>query len=185
MDDLLWKSHPKVKQVHVEDYRAPSWSWAAIDAPVIYNEVSGETFCKLLDFSIQNIGPSNYGAVSAGWIRLNGPLQEIFVFAANPYPVFLCQGRNKELRSWGAASLDVVEAKGIDTNRNNTFRVNGALATYADDFWALRVKGEHVLLLGRRGKQSNELFVRIGVGELTGYGSGQFQGVENRTVTIS
>ncbi|GAP92189.1 putative heterokaryon incompatibility protein [Rosellinia necatrix] len=59
-------------------YRAPSWSWASIDAPVKFNALSySNLVAHLEDYHIEPAGSDEFGRVSDGRVELCGPIYEI------------------------------------------------------------------------------------------------------------
>ncbi|KAK7989978.1 hypothetical protein PG989_010293 [Apiospora arundinis] len=62
-------------------YRAPSWAWSSIDAPV--DDRSGQqefvTYSQLLEAECVPFGASNLGEVKDGFITLRGPLVRAFI----------------------------------------------------------------------------------------------------------
>jgi hypothetical protein len=55
-------------------YRAPSWSWVAIDGPINYTNASGlyGHLVKILDVDVQPVGDDVMGQVRSGHIQLEG-----------------------------------------------------------------------------------------------------------------
>ncbi|KAI1814779.1 HET-domain-containing protein [Poronia punctata] len=59
-------------------YRAPSWSWASIDAPVKFIPLTyNHLVAHVEDFHTQPAGSDEYGRVSDGKLDLRGPIYEI------------------------------------------------------------------------------------------------------------
>lgn len=74
--NLLWGV---IKGVRHSTYRAPSWSWAALDGKIIvfsYQYTSTGDYCEVLNSSTVLSGSDLFGQVSAGMITLRGPLKE-------------------------------------------------------------------------------------------------------------
>lgn len=66
-------------------YRAPSWSWAAreypyIDCGILYRSVDTiKELAVLVDYHIELKGSNPYGEITGGWIKLQAPLQPLFL----------------------------------------------------------------------------------------------------------
>jgi len=62
-------------------YRAPSWSWAAINGPVRWplatSNRAGEYYAKLMDYKVTPRTHNIFGEVIDGYITLQAPLWEI------------------------------------------------------------------------------------------------------------
>jgi hypothetical protein len=73
---LLWSTFPS-KAERPSVYRAPSWSWAALDGPVLRTyPLLGICTAELVDCKVDHLNPqAPYGAVSGGSITLKGHLQ--------------------------------------------------------------------------------------------------------------
>jgi hypothetical protein len=77
LSDLLWKVDV---DIYIRDrpltYRAPSWSWAAVECPVIYLPGWVEsTMVSVVDVKVHKApGKSQFGRVTGGYLRLQGKL---------------------------------------------------------------------------------------------------------------
>lgn len=64
-------------------YRAPSWSWASIDGPiscfVCRERLPQAPIATVLEVSTTLVGPDPYGQVSAGHLKIRGPLKRATV----------------------------------------------------------------------------------------------------------
>ncbi|KAK4233393.1 heterokaryon incompatibility protein-domain-containing protein [Achaetomium macrosporum] len=61
------------------DYRAPSWSWASLDAHIRFVPLDfARLVAEFLDAHVEPAGLDPFGKVSAGWIKLWAPLVEVF-----------------------------------------------------------------------------------------------------------
>lgn len=79
LDDLLWV-HGRFRpspNYNNEEYRAPSWSWAAVNGyvrwPFANRNGTYPHFSKLVDYEITKKGRDEFGQVSDGYIVLEGP----------------------------------------------------------------------------------------------------------------
>ncbi|KAH8822012.1 hypothetical protein F5884DRAFT_746295 [Xylogone sp. PMI_703] len=82
---LLWSRDFATIPLPRPRYRAPSWSWASIDSPVIWSKSLPEEGDTCLEAKIirchifLSSSLSPFGAVSDGYITINGPLQRVMV----------------------------------------------------------------------------------------------------------
>ncbi|KAH8624427.1 hypothetical protein IG631_21166 [Alternaria alternata] len=79
---LLWATSESEIAKRPVRYRAPSWSWAAIDGrvdwPSMFEFVGTKILCKLLDVEIQLLRSQQpYGAVTAGRIQVYGEVKQV------------------------------------------------------------------------------------------------------------
>jgi hypothetical protein len=81
-EQLLWSiSEGEIAKRPVR-YRAPSWSWAAIDGkldwPLNAELINAEILCTLLDAEIQPLRSTQpYGAVASGRIKVYGEVKQV------------------------------------------------------------------------------------------------------------
>lgn len=70
---LVWRVYEPIMKLGT-DYRAPSWSWAAVDGPVHPQGCSASTKMHITieDVHIENSGSSMLGATANGYLRLHG-----------------------------------------------------------------------------------------------------------------
>ncbi|KAL4862398.1 heterokaryon incompatibility protein-domain-containing protein [Aspergillus spectabilis] len=86
MEGLLWyvKGRPSRPRPAVEDWRAPSWSWASVDAPDGLGFIApGKRFSPFFDDKIERaecvlVGTNPLGEVTSGFIRLKACLGTAF-----------------------------------------------------------------------------------------------------------
>jgi hypothetical protein len=53
------------------EYRAPSWSWAALDAEIEYGYLNEKSIsAALIDILVVSVGQNPFGRVKSGWIKL-------------------------------------------------------------------------------------------------------------------
>ncbi|KAB8211860.1 heterokaryon incompatibility protein-domain-containing protein [Aspergillus parasiticus] len=81
VDELSWQSEPHCTAVN--EYRAPSWSWASVNGVVIraYNEF--EPMASVLDLKVDIDGDNPYGRVRSGCIKLEAPIFHLVLADAN------------------------------------------------------------------------------------------------------
>ncbi|KAH7074279.1 heterokaryon incompatibility protein-domain-containing protein [Paraphoma chrysanthemicola] len=60
-------------------YRAPSWSWASIDAEIDYigSNSDGERLASLIDVSVKALGKDPFGRLASGRLVLKAPLYDL------------------------------------------------------------------------------------------------------------
>lgn len=51
-------------------YRAPSWSWASLDAEIEYRGLEERPLSKIIDAQVQPVGKDNFGHVASGRLKL-------------------------------------------------------------------------------------------------------------------
>jgi hypothetical protein len=77
MNDLLWQSVEGTKATRPEKYRAPSWSWAAIDGEVKccitgkYDTIS-KKLIQLVSFEEEYLSEDTYGQIKSMTLHING-----------------------------------------------------------------------------------------------------------------
>ncbi|KAL1792884.1 hypothetical protein ACET3X_009391 [Alternaria dauci] len=93
-EDLFWRVYPWEESfegetpvkgkllgrvTRLEEYRAPSWSWASLDAPVQFLPLTYKSLvCRIISCSTTPSGVDEYGKVKAGKLVMEGPIYEIF-----------------------------------------------------------------------------------------------------------
>lgn len=99
MEDLYWRVYAQEENFEEDDkgcdrrpikgqvvgtvsqpteYRAPSWSWASIDAPVKFNALSYSNLVAYVeDYHTEPAGSDEFGRVLDGRVDLRGPIYEI------------------------------------------------------------------------------------------------------------
>lgn len=93
---LAWRVRDDSPSSRPSTYRAPSWSWAAIDGQVSYNQsffsfVAPEDILPaidVLDVQVVPAGLNKLGEVTAGWITLMGQLKSACFKRSHPVSVF-------------------------------------------------------------------------------------------------
>ncbi|KAF5523266.1 hypothetical protein CGCA056_v005523 [Colletotrichum aenigma] len=86
---LCWVAGPDemVPMKHrTSEYRAPSWSWASVEGGIYFHHTRygpdgnhPTSVCDILDIKLSKVGPSPYGEVAGGFLRLRAPLVEVEV----------------------------------------------------------------------------------------------------------
>jgi hypothetical protein len=59
-------------------YRAPSWSWAAVDGPITFNGGIGINKLEILDVVCHYECPGSFSSVTTGWIDAQGLLRRVW-----------------------------------------------------------------------------------------------------------
>ncbi|KAL8366090.1 hypothetical protein RB595_004731 [Gaeumannomyces hyphopodioides] len=91
VDGLLWATQPVCRQKRGIDsevktglparYRAPSWSWAAVDGPLkAYPFNLGRRYFRVLGCVVTPRGRDDFGEVSNGVLKVRGPLLDMSSF---------------------------------------------------------------------------------------------------------
>ncbi|CAN9480218.1 unnamed protein product [Alternaria alternata] len=85
-EQLLWATPQGKMAKRPVRYRAPSWSWAAIDGrlhwPSLEELMDAEILCRLIDVDIQPLRSKQpYGAVMAGRIKVYGEVKQVLWLA--------------------------------------------------------------------------------------------------------
>lgn len=172
LDDILWAHRSidfghRVEKSIVSEYRAPSWSWAAVDGNVRWpgrgrkgSTTPSQAYAEVIDCNVQCRGSSQYGEVSEAALKLRGPLKNASAYRH-------CQATG---RSWKGYAIPFAEPKKRkfeepeDASRSyfelyldgddeddltslNT-RPKGSV-TDLEGCWFLRVKGQMSLVLRR------------------------------------
>src|SRR5271170_1658953 len=88
LNTLTWSAHSVLTGVRPQNstpYRAPSWSWASVDADIIVSEATGIDamvniyHVEVLDARVEykNRGAGDLGQLTGGSLRLRGPLMRL------------------------------------------------------------------------------------------------------------
>ncbi|KAM5343900.1 hypothetical protein ACJ41O_012437 [Fusarium nematophilum] len=59
------------------EYRAPSWSWASLDAEIDYSALGDEVLAACADVQVEPMGKDAFGRVASGSVTLKGPIYEL------------------------------------------------------------------------------------------------------------
>ncbi|KAK4228679.1 heterokaryon incompatibility protein 6 [Podospora fimiseda] len=81
LQDLMWRTaNGKDWLLRSVEWRAPTWSWASVDAPVLYDEITPDATplatvieCKVTPAA----GTMGFEAVTAGKVVIKGPFKEV------------------------------------------------------------------------------------------------------------
>ncbi|KAH6666119.1 heterokaryon incompatibility protein-domain-containing protein [Halenospora varia] len=75
IEGMTWQG---LSSKEVEGYRAPSWSWVALDG-IGATGIAGEYRClaEVLDYHVEVEGENKFGIVKDGWILLDAPLLQV------------------------------------------------------------------------------------------------------------
>ena len=81
--ELMWMVSEGSLKSRPSEYRAPSWSWASIDGPIISREpiayASQSTLIEIIDIDIRHESFDRFGQVQHGSIKLNGPIGKFII----------------------------------------------------------------------------------------------------------
>lgn len=86
--DLLWTVRNKrVDATQSSIYRAPSWSWAAVDGEVLpgaLNARSSNFLIEVLEVDLDYAADDTTGVLKGGWLRLRGVLKRLALHHTSP-----------------------------------------------------------------------------------------------------
>ncbi|PKS05607.1 hypothetical protein jhhlp_008125 [Lomentospora prolificans] len=72
---LALRDDSKALEIKRVPGRAPSWSWASMDAPLSFQQIQGDRIvAKLINHEVKPSGKDKYGRVSSGFVVLHAPL---------------------------------------------------------------------------------------------------------------
>lgn len=78
VESLAWRTQAEIRNSRPKIYRAPSWSWAAVDGPICFpcrSSDSPKPVAELIDFDITLVDHNNpTGPVQAASVTLKGKL---------------------------------------------------------------------------------------------------------------
>ena len=88
-NELIWRvGRAESDNVrHPSKYRAPSWSWASVDMPIINKFVDHELVAVIavIDSSIDYLSSDPFGQITGGWIRVRGTLHAALLYPSDNY----------------------------------------------------------------------------------------------------
>ena len=81
VEDLLWQAVGGGRRCRVADvYRAPSWSWVAVDGIIGMGlREKWSPIATIVDYHIDVKGQNPYGEVKNGWLKVQAPVVPLFV----------------------------------------------------------------------------------------------------------
>ena len=80
--ELLWYTFNPMKMSKSHKYRAPSWSWAAVDSGIIAaarNIHTSKIMIKVVDLKLEYTTDDDTSLVQDGWLRLRGTLKRLML----------------------------------------------------------------------------------------------------------
>jgi serine/threonine protein kinase len=154
---ILWSRDFATVPLIRPQYRAPSWSWASIDSPVIWSKtLPGEKLDPRVEIIDCHVSPlsniSPFGALSGGQLVIRGPMQRVTVTRPGSEQL-LKRGR---FSSFAFAQWDALDTKpatpqqqAVDPNQRRRL-------------WCLQIlKGVGLILIQVKATDS-EFFQRVG-----------------------
>ena len=155
---LLWSRDFATTPLTRPQYRAPSWSWASIDSPVVWSkslpegDVGPEAQIIRCQISLSsNLSP--FGAVSGGSIEIKGPLKRVTVTRVGSEQLL----KRQSLTPFAFAQWDALEDEQEGTRLDCVEENKGWM------LWCLKtVKGVGLILIEAREKKP-EYFERVGI----------------------
>ncbi|KXX78853.1 Heterokaryon incompatibility protein 6, OR allele [Madurella mycetomatis] len=80
LQDMMWYAQTREWLVRASPWRAPSWSWASVDTPVLCNAVTADAtpLARVLKCMVVPVeGKSGFEMVQAGMVEIRGPFAEL------------------------------------------------------------------------------------------------------------
>ncbi|KAK4151577.1 heterokaryon incompatibility protein 6 [Chaetomidium leptoderma] len=84
LHDLMWYARTqewRMRLAHTNEFpRAPTWSWASVDAPILVDAVTEDSapLARVLGCSVEKVeGKSTYDIVASGTVEIQGPFAEL------------------------------------------------------------------------------------------------------------
>ena len=139
-------------------YRAPSWSWAAIDSPVTWSKAILDTpdheEAKVLSWKVTpQWEQSPFGQVShGGYLTMQGSMQKVSIERTQSQAILDAETQVR----FAFAQWDCLEAPRYDNPRSDGGDVLGGL-------WCLRILNGSGLLLRELKEGTPDTFQRVGV----------------------
>ncbi|KUJ22734.1 uncharacterized protein LY89DRAFT_308998 [Mollisia scopiformis] len=157
INDLLWCRDFATIPILRPKYRAPSWSWAAIDSPVFWSkslDCPVEKYTRVLDCQTEILSPlAPFAEVSDGYLEIEGLSRKVVVNCARPEEVLDWKTLERlAFAQWD--TLDVHKMTSPDP------RLKGI---YVEELLCLQVLSEVGLLLRKVMKENAAVFQRVGV----------------------
>ncbi|KAK0126295.1 hypothetical protein ONS95_007906 [Cadophora gregata] len=139
-------------------YRAPSWSWAAIDSPVTWPkamlEFPDDEEAKIISWKvIPQWARSPFGQVSSGGsLAIQGSMQKVLIERSQPQTILDLEAR----MPFAFAQWDCLEPQHYERSCQNRRKV-------LDELWCLRILSGAGLLLREMNKGEPDTFQRVGL----------------------
>jgi serine/threonine protein kinase len=155
---LLWSRGFATTPLPRPQYRAPSWSWASIDSPVVWSKSLPEgdvgPEAEIIRYHISlssDISP--FGGVSGGYVEIKGPLKRVTVTRVGSEQLL----KRQSLTPFAFAQWDALEDEQEATRLDCVEENKGWM------LWCLKtVKGVGLILIEAREKKP-EYFERVGI----------------------
>jgi serine/threonine protein kinase len=154
---LLWSRDFSVPPAVRPTYRAPSWSWAAIDSKVVWSKSVTDLpdDCKTTILSCSTTLSSKYspfGAVLDGYLEISGPMQKVVVI--HPYVEQLLEVVSSKPFAFAQWDALTVSAETRRVQREKGYQI--------EDLWCLQILHGAGLVLKERSDCEGR-FERAGV----------------------
>lgn len=157
INDLLWCRDFPTVPLPRPPYRAPSWSWASIDSPVVWSKSLSYPVmqnAQVLDCQtkvISKVAP--LAGVSDGYLKIRGLMRKILVVCSRPEEVL----DRQTLKPLAFAQWDAFDARPVTSTDP---RLKGA---QVEELCCLQILTEAGLLLRRVDDLEAQEFERVGV----------------------
>ena len=155
--NLLWSRDLSTPPAVRPAYRAPSWSWAAIDSQVVWSKSVTDLpdDCKTMILSCSTKLSSEYspfGAVSDGHLEISGPMQKVVVI--HPYVEQLLEVVSSKPFAFAQWDALTVAAETRHVQHEKGYQI--------EDLWCLQILHGAGLVLKERSDCAGR-FGRVGV----------------------
>ena len=79
LHDLMWSAKTKEWLTRPDSYRGPTWCWAAVDCPVLYDGITEDSFeiAHVLQCQVETSPANTFGEVRGGRLEIEGPFAQI------------------------------------------------------------------------------------------------------------
>jgi hypothetical protein len=76
LHDLMWSVKTQEWLIRIEGYTGPTWSWAAVDCPVNYDDTTADSLAlaRVLSCTVEPGESGPFGEILSGRLELEGPL---------------------------------------------------------------------------------------------------------------
>ncbi|KIW43955.1 uncharacterized protein PV06_05001 [Exophiala oligosperma] len=139
LHDLMWTAKVKEWLNRVEGYAGPSWSWAALDCPVTYDEVTEDSIAmaRVIRHQLEEAPTGPYGEVQGGSIDLEGSFTRVekadVVSILQDQSMAQPPPRNNNALEWYRQIMEFVN----NQPKNNTAKEENWIETLPDEMFAI------------------------------------------------
>jgi serine/threonine protein kinase len=154
---LLWSRDLSTPPTVRPAYRAPSWSWAAIDSQVVWSKSVTDLpdDCKTMILSCSTTLCSNsspFGAVLGGYLEISGPMQKVVVI--HPHVEQLLEATSSKPVAFAQWDASTVPPRSRHMQHGKRCQI--------EELWCLQILHGAGLLLKER-SDCKGIFERVGI----------------------